>query len=410
MSGRRIPTPVISVLDQVASSASNAFLIFALARFLDVRSFGQVSVALAVLLAGVACSRGFLGTRIALLARSDVLRHEVSRACTIASASGVALGVVIALLPGAQDVLVVIAIAAPLVLLHDVLRFHAFAAGRAGLALAADSSWLVFSLVAYGATLGDVRLSAFATTVAWTLGAFVSLLLLMWQLTPRVAIHGMGAWLATDRQERLRYGLDAVISSAVALGLVGIVALTIGATGNAALRGAATLLAPFNVLLSTAVIAGIPALRRRAEDRGQETPLRALYPGVLGLSAAALGLSGVAVALPTALGELVLGSTWTSARPVLVVMGVEYAAQVWLVAVATLNKAAGRSRAVMAQRYLLSSLALIGSLLAGLITQDVVLVAVASALAAWLTAVVSVRALSAAVAEPRAGLATDIES
>src|SRR5829696_9091328 len=122
-------------LDQVFASLSNGLILLGIAVVSTAGSFGLISMLLMLLTAAVGCMRGALGTPLLLKAAggTDQIRREGSYA--VAAALAVSL-----LLVGAMSILltgrelgtptILVAIATPLVMAQDVLRYVVISEGR----------------------------------------------------------------------------------------------------------------------------------------------------------------------------------------------------------------------------------------------------------------------------------------
>lgn len=313
-----------SLLDQGLSSISNVLAIILVARALDAEAFGTFSLAFAVLAFGLALVRGFLGTRISLTRSSSlatVMTGDAIGAMLVLSplVSLVVLGVS-AMLGGFEVApeMLVVAVAAPIVYLQDLVRFGAIAAGRPWAAVGSDATWV--ALVGIGLIIPSQ--TGTASLMLWLGAAAAALVVGVAGLRPRLSVRGGMALLSERHRTSQSITYGTVVTQSATLVVLGIVASVVGADAVGSLRGASTLIGPVNVALSFVGLALTPALARRTRDADLQFCART-----------ALGLSGLIalwgvflLVLPESLGSAVLGESWEGARSVLPFTVVEYLA------------------------------------------------------------------------------------
>lgn len=386
---------VAGVADQALSSASNIFLVLAVARVSTPHDFGVFSFAYVALTFAISLVRGGLGTPISLQARDpQQVRHETGWATARVlrwtwplAAAGAALFVFDS--PAIRPACA-LALALPVVLAQDLMRFEALALQRYGVAILADALWASVS----GALLVSTWFFGHwtsATVMALTWGAFGVLSLAVLVSARRgtkrtvrdVPPFDAGA-MKVSTSDRLRYGFDASMGSIVAFLITGLVAGILSPVAVAGLRGASTMLGPVNVLISSLQIVVIPHLvRQPSASLIQMLRLAAPVSIPVAVCAVGVGLSGYFV--PDRLGELALGPTWAVAAPVLVVLGVEYLGQAMLTALLTILRAKRATRDLVNLRVIMGLAQVAAGVGTALAFGSAVGVAVGSAIVVWLT-------------------------
>jgi O-antigen/teichoic acid export membrane protein len=175
-----------ALLDQAASSASNVLALVLLARALDADTFGRFSLGYAVLVLVLSLTRAALGTRITLTPDHDHA-HRVTAgvlgALTLLAVptAAVVTGAGLLLTSGHDPALqLLVGLATPVVCAQDVLRFGAVAAGRPGVALVSDLSWLALVGVAL-----LLRTDSRTTLLVWAGGAALALVVALVGLRTR---------------------------------------------------------------------------------------------------------------------------------------------------------------------------------------------------------------------------------
>lgn len=195
----------------------------------------------------------------------------------------------------------------------------------------------------FDSALGNWRRSFFATLI-WVLATMTIILLSFVEpLEPRVLFGGwagVGAligyglmiitraswapkWVRDEADTRVAavFAADYLVGSGGSLLTTGLLGLLQDGRSLVALRGAGTLLGPLNLIAVTARSLMLPVLARREESSGQRFRLAA----VLGMLQVLI-LLPLLVALqfiPTAIGEALLGETWTLAQLALLPMSLE---------------------------------------------------------------------------------------
>lgn len=323
---RRAST-IASVLDQAVSSGTNFVAVVLAAAALTPVEFGRYSIAYVLFTIVAGAFQSFVGQELVLIEGSPERRADASavalRVTLLLSLLPVAgLLVAAALLPDLRAVLVVLAIALPLLVMQDEMRFAASLEGRMHVAVILDSIWAaILVVVVVGAMLIGSPLDDSAQFVAAWVGAGavagIAGLLFFWPFR-RVADPELAGGRYRGRDFlglRFLAEFAAIRGSSQALGVaVGAVA-SLAVAG--AFRGVTTLFGPMNVLIGAIGGFGVSLLRpldRRGRDRW--------IVGVAAiLSACAAAVIVVLLLLPEEIGELLLGDTWTGAYPLILPIG-----------------------------------------------------------------------------------------
>lgn len=317
---------LISVADQITSSATNVLVVVSAARAASSSDFGAFSVAYVVYVLVAGLVQALVGQVLVLedAERARALTRGVLRTVgTIGVGTSALLlaGLVVVDLPGA-GALRALAFVLPVLLLQDCLRF-AFAAMLApARALLSDLTWLaavvaVLVVVPHGADGATL-------VVIWGLSAVPALLVALVGAVPALRA-GAGATLGLRRRRYLghRFGLEFVLvqsGSQIPIAVFGALGDVVLA---AALRATATLFGPLNVLYNAMQNFAAPVIGQSGSDARRSR----LCLLVSGATAALAGLWATLLAtLPTSWGAQVLGATWTSAQAVIPAIGVQYVA------------------------------------------------------------------------------------
>src|SRR4051794_26478199 len=154
----RLPTRVISVGDQLVSSATNILVVVAFARSSDPELFGIFSLAYAGITFLVGAARAVVGE--VLLVRTDQSAVHARGAVGAVLGTGVVLGVLglLLMLPGAvlqpqAGVWLALALSAPVLVTQDIARFLFIARGEPARALLLDVVWGICSVTVFGMSL-----------------------------------------------------------------------------------------------------------------------------------------------------------------------------------------------------------------------------------------------------------------
>lgn len=241
--------------------------------------------------------------------------------------SGVAAGF-LSVLVGAvlgSDTLVTLGLALPFLLVQDAGRMALVARGRPDAALASDGLWTGLQAVALVALVFGQVQSTWCYMLAWGLPAALAAWLAGHLLGSGPRFRGIRQRYIHLMPLSSRFALE-FLSGAGALQAVHLsVAGVLGLSAIGALRGAQTLLAPFNQLLTGLTVVLMPELVR-LRTRNSKALTRAVC--VVSAGGALCVMIGTLVIhqLPDAYGELLLGDSWVAASPVVLPAGLTIAA------------------------------------------------------------------------------------
>jgi O-antigen/teichoic acid export membrane protein len=310
-----------AVTDQLLSSFSNVLAAVMVARAVSADEFGYYAGVIAVFGLVVGVARATIAQPL-LIASANSTSDEHQRIAGEAAATAATFGTLcalaaIAVAPFLQSpvgmMLLILALAIPLVVAQDVLRSYFVLAQRPRAAALNDGLW--FCCLAAAVIISVVtswRFTATTGIIVWAAtGAFTGLVAMGQAGIRRPVLFRMRSLISWDRQHRLLWPgslVDFLASSIPGYVALGFAAAGGGARDVAALR-AVTLLVfgPWSVAAIALTTFLVPELVRRDDVR---TTRRAITAAALGLA----GLSGVvlvAVALvPSRWGYRILGETW----------------------------------------------------------------------------------------------------
>lgn len=314
-------------LELAADQAASSLVTFALsvyaAREASVDDFGVFAVAYALFWALLGVTRSFV-SEVNLINGSEQLeaiRDWRSFSATTSLVAGLFSGAVLfvgCLLIGSMGAVWIgwtFAVAAPLAILADALRYVAFTDDEPRDALLLDATWLGGALLApplFGA-LGIQPVPS--AILGWGLGAALGVILALKrrpQLRP--TLRGSLDWVAERRVVGTQYSADFLANNGIGQAVIPLVPLVSSLAVAGALRAGGIIQGPLNVVYSAMIVLLIPRIRRSiSPDR--------LLPRAAPLAMVALavvcGLYATTVLLiPDSLGEFLLGPSWQSGRSV----------------------------------------------------------------------------------------------
>jgi O-antigen/teichoic acid export membrane protein len=362
---------LVTIADQVVSSASNILILMAIARLTSPSDFGLIALELTVVYTALAITRQALGTPLMLTSADGVVRVEFAaeRSLSVCLLFGAALsGGILAcgFIWGRPDLAAPVALAAPFVLSQDLYRFAAMCLHRSSFALLWDAVWAVISFVILAGTWAGVEwLTGVSAVYVWSFCALTCSVGLgaMMRLRPRV--FGLLTWWRHKLHHRVRFGSEAAIGSLTVLAVSGIATLLLGPVATGALRGAGVVVGPLNILMSAIPLIILPGAVRSIDTLPRVW--RHLWPfaAILSLLAVIVALTGYL--LPTAIGHLFLGKTWDNVRPLLPFTGLEYLALAWLSCNKTALQAMEMSRELLRLRVMFAAISVALSAAAALL-------------------------------------------
>jgi len=316
-----------SAIDQGIYSLSNVVLAILVARQVTAEEFGAFSTVYILYVCSQGVNEGIHGEAFAVAysaAGETRRRSMLAGAAASALGFGAALGLVCLLagvvVPGPiGDLLPILGVVLPGLFLQDLWRFALFAEGLPRAAALNDLVW------GGGSTVAIVVLARTSLdTVGWFLfawGAAGAVAAVVGAFQLRVVPHLAGArrWIPDHRALGLRYAAEFMLL----YGTTQVVVLFLGAVAGldevAKVRGAQILFGPIYALYAGVRVAFTPTLvRTHAEAPERTGRLVRLLAAGLGLVTLVWGL--VAVNLPDAIGEALLGDSWAGTTTVLGLM------------------------------------------------------------------------------------------
>lgn len=318
--------------DQVVSSATNALLSLFVAREVTAAEFGSFALAFVAFTYATGIARALVGDPLMVRFSGAASREQtgaIAQATGAAIVVGVGLGLVSVaiglLLAGLTGtLLVILGLLLPGLLLQDQWRISFFASARPQAAFVNDSIWGVLQLGAIVALMRTGSVSPENCLTAWGIAALMAGGVGVLQARVRPQLRGGLRWIRDNRDIGLRFTSGFVVNQgafALAFAAVGAVA---GVAAVGALRGAQVLIRPVGVVFSSLAAFTLPMLSARTARR-EPISREALLQSV-----AATALAGVwtllLLAIPTSLGEALLGDTWAGAQEVLALVGLQVAA------------------------------------------------------------------------------------
>ncbi|WP_104104448.1 hypothetical protein [Arthrobacter sp. 08Y14] len=322
---------LVTFADQGVSSISNFVAVAVAANVATVPEFGQFSLAYAGLLLFLGGQRALVGeTLLVRYSKVGKLTREVS-AASLGATALVAVPTILLLLAGAvlsgpenSLLWLVMAAAAPFVLLQDSIRYLFICQGRPARALLIDGVWAVGSI---SAMLLAARSGAGLWVVLawWGAGAAAALAagLILARSVP--AVPAGVRWLMLNKDCAFRYVAEFAGLNASTFAVLYFLVFPLGAAGVGALRAAQLLFSPLNTVFSAIKTAVIPELVRTRGTGAFRSRLLETFVLVLVLC---LGWGAAVLLLPASAGEFVLGETWHNASELRWPYAVQYLAMV----------------------------------------------------------------------------------
>lgn len=311
----------LRVLDQIVSGLSNVLFSLIAVSVGTPTEFGIVSAAMVAVTSVLLVSRTSLGNCVLVEASRESGTNAArfasgflicSAPLSIAIVAGAAWFSGAAQVPGIAPIL---AVAVPIVLVQDLLRFQSSAIGRPQWALLADLVWLLSLLpVVVMRALPGVSVGIMAAVISWACGALFSAIILATSLSVAPRFRGLVAWVRVQWRSLAGTAVGATASSTANVGRVSLIGATLGPTAVAALSAGQLLMAPLSLLAALIPFAATPFIVRRA---GSFSPFRA-YARVAG-ACCLIGLIWFAICsqVPASLGSRLLGEMWGPARALL---------------------------------------------------------------------------------------------
>lgn len=315
-----------SVADQGVAALTNIAVLVVAARQSTVHGFAAFSLVYMVFTVLLGLAGGYVGQ--ALVLRSgpgapDACRSALAFTAYASCALGFTGAALLFFLPGdTAAALAVLGLVLPVALGQDGLRYCFSTLRLPHWALASDVLRLAVAVPALA--LQPQGSGAARLIGCWGLSALPALLLGAALLAPELrGATGSARELLRRGHLGRRFAVEFAVGNGTSqLAIVGL-GLFASPLAVGALRGAATLFGPLNVLYNSATSFGPPLLSRVA---GARRKARATAVLAALLAATAAGWTVLLLVLPDSAGRQLLGDTWASASGLLPATGSQYAA------------------------------------------------------------------------------------
>lgn len=314
------------VADQGMSSLTNFLLSAFVARSLGAAQFGAFSLAYVTYGLGINASRG-LAVEPLLIRFSDTTLGAWRRACAGSAGSALAVGLVggcIGVAVGALiggttgEAFLALGVTLPGLLLQDSWRYAFFSVGKGYHAFINDTVWAAIQIPALVLLKETGHADVFWFTLAWGGAATVGAVLGAFQARVIPSLRSAWLWLVQHRDLGPRYLVENTGGNAVDSLRTYSVTHILGLTSIGLIQAASVLMGPFKIIYYGISLMTIPEAARLLNRRPRLLSLFCLTVSA-GLSVAALAWGIVLlVALPRGLGQLLLGSLWHGAYPLVV--------------------------------------------------------------------------------------------
>ncbi|MCC4908095.1 hypothetical protein [Microbacterium sp. cx-59] len=305
-----------SSLDQGLSSVSNLLLSVLVARVTTLDEFGVFGIAFAIYQFGLGTSRSFLGEPALIrIAKGSSLSGSAGSLLGASALPGL-LGLVVCVIAGALagpsgTLFFIFAAGFPFLMAVDSARYWLFANGRPASASLVDGIWIGAQLMSYGviALLGVTN----SSTVLWTwiAGAAVALTVFMLMQRAAPSLRGGWLWIKSTRDLSFRFWGEYLTISGTQQSVIYFSVIFSGLGASAALRGGQVLIGPLSMISMGVAVVALPAMANLVRANAiQMLPRRALLIS-LSLLAATLVYAALLMLVPSALGEALLGESWS---------------------------------------------------------------------------------------------------
>lgn len=346
---------LLTSVDQVLSSVSNALLLFTVAQTATVSEFGITALLVAIAAGWTAFNRGALGAPLLLVSNLTIadIRTEAGYAMTWAAGSGVVAGAmvgVVGIASGEPTVALIFAAAIPAVLVQDVLRFAAIACKKPLAAVVSDGLWTILIGAAFVANIGGAGIPAPLAVASWAASGLVAALVLVIAVGIRPRFFRIRRWWRTYSRARLHYGVGDALSPVYTLTVLFLVTVILDSSVAGTLRGATALFGPVALLFSALPLILMPYARRAMTSPRRQWQILVRTSWISSVSIALA--TAAAIAVPHAWGTAIMGDTWASAVTVMPYEGLAVVAAIWMASVYVFLKMQGESRAAFWTRLL----------------------------------------------------------
>jgi O-antigen/teichoic acid export membrane protein len=259
----------------------------------------------------------------------------------------------------------------PGLLLQDSWRYAFFAVGRGHQAFVNDTVWALVQVPLLVGLKMTGHANVFWFIVAWGTGAYVGAVVGMFQARVVPRLVGATFWLIAHRDLGPRYMLENTGANASSTVLSYSVSSIVGVAAVGAMQAANVLMGPFKIILFGLGMITLPEAARVLRSSPRRLPLFCLaLSGGLALAALAWG-AVLLVAMPLGVGQLVLGSIWRPAYPLVLPTVLAIAGNCASVGSGTGMHALGAARlslrASMMNSVIIIPLGIAGALVAGVL-------------------------------------------
>jgi O-antigen/teichoic acid export membrane protein len=311
------------VADQAMSTLTNFLLSIFVARTLGAAQFGAFSLAYVTYGFAINASRGlsiepllvrFSGTHLPIWRRATSLSTGTALLVgLVTGAAALAAGAVVGGTTGRA--FIALGLTLPGLLLQDSWRYSFFALGLGRQAFINDAIWAAVQIPLLAALKFSGHANVFWFVLAWGLAAAVGAAAgpLQARVVPNLA--GATEWLSRHRDLGPRYLAENTGGNAADTMRSYIVSFILGVVAVGYIQAANVLMGPFKIVFFGMNLILVPeAVRLLRRSPGRLPVFCAAVSAGLALLAAAWG-AALLVALPRGLGDLVLGSLWRPAYP-----------------------------------------------------------------------------------------------
>lgn len=379
---RRAPSALLSGIDQALVTASALVIAVVVARSVSAAEFGGFALVLLVRIMLIELARAVAGLPAQLRAgsashsdtdpgsgsdeasQSNETHNGAASLAVLVGAAIVVPGMCLAFLTGnARAFALVLAVLAPMIMLHDTLRHIFFAARDARGAVHLDAGVLGVQLLGSAAVLAMDR-PAWWHFVAWGGGVVLASVWGVWRLA--ISIGAQPARAFVQQTRHLWPGLlaDAGLVQAQRQ-LSAWIVLGFGSLGAVAgYRGSYTAFRPLGLATAAARVAILPELAEPNPASAERRTVMVAGRVSIALGLGAFLLTGLLMVLPTGVGEAVLGATWYSMTDYILPVGLTQAGQALGVGAQLLLTSDGRT-SQLARTRLWTLLAHVAALVVG---------------------------------------------
>ena len=314
------------LVDQAVSSLTNAVLSVYVVRQLGAVQFGDFGLAYVTYVFALNASRGlstdplmvrFSGADLPVWRRA--VKHCSGTALFVGLVVGSLVLAVAILLPGGvRESFVALGLTLPGLMLQDSWRYSFFALGRGSQALLNDMVWALVLAPAMLLLRVTGHINVFYAVLAWGGSATVAAAVGPLQAHVMPKVSGAISWLSETRDLGLRYMGEGIFSPlAIQLRSYGL-GFMLGLAAVGYVQASITLIGPMVIIFAGLSLVLIPEAARVLRRSPQHLLLFCQLTSVgLAATGMAYGIMTL-VALPSGLGNMLLGPIWRPTYPLMV--------------------------------------------------------------------------------------------